>query len=215
MAIWGGHQRTIPKRSHKHPCASPREVTVGTPVSKTLLRRYLVCREKKTMAAERNGRSRTRAVLRLFFVSLLAVAVVPLGGCSRTPVTYIQVFKTTSGTAAGVPPGTWAEGVPVRPRRTEVQAVFMPGDRIYLGIKIDPRLSGNVTFSRYTFFNTAARQERPVEDAKELGPFEPGQVLLVGLPWGWPVPSAAGRYEIRIYVGEKVIASAAFDVRTQ
>jgi hypothetical protein len=85
---------------------------------------------------------------------------------------------------------------------------------MFLGLVMSKRLKEDVTFSRYTFFNKATGKEVEIEATNELGPFEPGAILEVALQNPWPVPSEPGTYEVRIYLDDKVVASAVFEVST-
>lgn len=78
-----------------------------------------------------------------------------------------------------------------------------------LGLVISRQLKTEVTFSKFTFFNKAAGTEGEVESPGDLGPFKPGSAHFLG---PWEVPGEKGEYELRVYVGDEVVASALFNV---
>ncbi|OGO22208.1 MAG: hypothetical protein A2144_05140 [Chloroflexi bacterium RBG_16_50_9] len=85
---------------------------------------------------------------------------------------------------------------------------------MYLGLRISERLETDITFSRYTLFNRDTGEEVEAGLPSDLGPFKPGQTTLVGFKNPWILPADPGHYELRVYLDDKVVASARFEVAT-
>jgi len=95
------------------------------------------------------------------------------------------------------------------PFPTNIQETFNPGQEMLIGIKLDKRFNSEITFSKVTLLHRETSEEVEII-SHDLGPFEPGQVFY--LPY-YSVPSKQGIYEVRVYLNQKVIASALFEVR--
>jgi hypothetical protein len=52
-----------------------------------------------------------------------------------------------------------------------------------------------------------------IGDSNYLGPFNPGQILIAANPDFWRVPEQPDIYELRIYMGNDIVASALFEVK--
>jgi hypothetical protein len=167
-------------------------------------------REGGTIAAV--ALARQYAMKRLVSVlAVLTALVVPLFGCGKPyPIERILLFKDT----AGIPPtGPFNIGPP-DPFAAQVQLTVRPGDRIFAIIRVSRKTKGDVTISRYTFFNTRTSQEHEIAALPvDLGPFHAGDIRPVALDHAWPVPERSGAYEFRIYLGDEVVASALFEVK--
>lgn len=124
-------------------------------------------------------------------------------------VRVIKVFKVKQPFP---PSGEWVRVDSPNPNPTSVQEVFSQNDSMYVGVRINPEYTSNVMFSKFTFFNQATGQEKEIGFPLESWPFKPGQIVHLGLTKPWGVPKEIGTYEIRIYQGEKVAASAVFQV---
>jgi hypothetical protein len=154
-----------------------------------------------------------KSILATSLLLLVTLVVLQIAGCSREPdpVYYLQVFKASQDIPPSFAVGIWEE--PPMPHLDFIQEVLSPGDKIYLGLVINRENKKNITFSRYTFFNKRTEQEIEVGDADDLGPFEPGQILVVAHPDFWTVPEQPDIYELRIYMGNDIVASALFEVK--
>lgn len=127
-------------------------------------------------------------------------------------ISAVQIFKA----AQPFPPsGGWVRVSNPTPYPTAVQQVFNQNDRMFLGVRINPEYSMNVTFSKYTVFNTGNRHEEEIGLSGSSGPFKPGQTVQFGLTNPWSVPNQTGTYEIRIYRDGDIVASAVFEVVRQ
>ena len=126
-------------------------------------------------------------------------------------VETIRVMKTSPGEPP--PPGGWAM-TPSGAYPTDVQEVFQPGEKIMLGLSISDRsIGGEITFSGFTFFNRGTGAEQAIDVSPgSFGPWETGSTFLVGYHDLWDVPFEDGEYELRVYAGDKVVASALFNV---
>ncbi len=151
-------------------------------------------------------------IVTITLMSLLLLATVGCQPGETDVVEVITVFKFKPGTP--VPPGGWAL-VPVNPHPDNVQWVFNPGEKMYLGLRISDRIEEEVTFSRYVFLNEDMGEEVEVGSTDALGPFKPGQKLLVAFDDPWPVPAVPGTYRLKIYLDEVVVASAIFEVSSE
>lgn len=130
-------------------------------------------------------------------------------------VSAIMIVPVPAGQDIGFPvPGGWERPQNPYPHPYGVQRVFSPNTRMFLGVSINPRYNASVTFSKYTFFSARTAEEREVGfSARETGPFEPGQQVFPAILSPWAVPNEPGVYEIRIYSGNEVVASAVFEVK--
>lgn len=156
---------------------------------------------------------KTSLAVRALLLALLLLGLLT-AGCTAlsNPVSFVQLFKVQDGGPAIPPPGPWAEGVPTQAFPTLVQIAVGRQDKMFAGIVVNRRLTHKITFSRYTFFNEATHVEEQLGAISDLGPFVPGQVLLVGMPYGWNVPTTPGMFQFRIYVDDKIVATARFEV---
>jgi len=151
------------------------------------------------------------AVIGILFllVFLLTVTV----GCQQKTTDIIQnitIFKWKFGDF--VPPGGWTFST-TGPHPTEVQELFDPGDKMNLGLVINRQIKDDITFSRFTFYNrqTGAKQE-VVAALKDYGPYDPDGEYFLGYKNPWEVPGKDGEYELRLYMGDELVASALFNV---
>ena len=103
--------------------------------------------------------------------------------------------------------------MPTGPHPSKIQEVFDPRDKMFLGLVISEQITNEVKFSRFTFFNKGTgTEEEIVASPGDLGPFEPGRGSLTGFQNAWEVPDENGEYELRLYLGDEVVASAHFNV---
>ncbi|MFC1968788.1 serine protease, partial [Chloroflexota bacterium] len=148
---------------------------------------------------------------------VLVVLLASVAGCQQsTPdvVEVIAIFPAESG--APPPTGAWGSpGGSIDPHPDRVQRVFSPGDKMYLGLRISSKIEANVTFSRFTYFNKETGEEIEVGSSSDLvRAWGPGQVNLLAFNNPWPVPDEPGEYQVGIYLDNKVVASARFEVST-
>ncbi|MBI4284965.1 MAG: hypothetical protein HY670_03570 [Chloroflexi bacterium] len=148
------------------------------------------------------------AVLSLLFASLVVGCAAP-----PSPVDGIFLFKARLGQVLLPPTGPFAGTGDAHP--TGVQMTFNPGDRMFIILSMRDDLESNVTFSLYTFFNEETRQEVEVGSPQDFQTWGPGQTNLVALQNPWLVPAQPGKYQLRIYQGKRVAASAVFLVEQQ
>jgi len=151
----------------------------------------------------------------VFVIILMTLVTLASVGCQQsTPdiVEVIAIFPAESGS----PPPTGAWGSPdvsANPHPERVQRVFNLGDRMFLGLRISSKIKENVTFSRFTYFNKETGEQIEVGSPSDLTrEWEPGQVALLAFNNPWPVPDESAGYQVRIYVGTRVVASANFEV---
>ena len=131
-------------------------------------------------------------------------------------VGMILIFKVMQ---FGNPPPTGQFNAPdvPSPHPGNIQQDFNPGDRMFLIVTMNPQYVGNITFSKYTFFNKASGRETEIAPPRSTDPFAPGQSLHLtpATPGNsWVVPNEPGIYEIRIYADAVNVASAVFEVKS-
>ena len=154
---------------------------------------------------------------KLIVITGLILAVIltatQLVGCSKAPdpVYFICIYKARPHVPKGLGEGIWIR--PPNPHPDFIQGTFSPGDKIFLGLVINRENKEDITFSRYTFYNKRTGQEPEVGASGDLIPFEPGQITLVAFSNPWMVPEQPDIYEVRIYMGSDVVASALFEVK--
>lgn len=138
-------------------------------------------------------------------------AIVPACSIGPGPVHHIRVFKAMPK----MPP--WFSDIlfldPPEPHPDFMQGPFSPGDKMNLGLVISKENKEDITFSKYTFTNKRTGYEVEVGRPEDLGPFEPGQVRFIAYINPWLVPEQPDIYELRIYVGNDVVASVLFEVK--
>jgi len=134
-------------------------------------------------------------------------------GCQQKTTDIIQnitIFRWEFGDF--VPPGGWTFHI-TGSHPTEVQELFDPGDKMNLGLVINRQVKDDITFSKFTFFNKETGTEEEVRAApKDYGTFEPSGEYYLGYKSPWEVPDEDGKYELRLYIGDEVVASALFNV---
>ncbi len=145
-------------------------------------------------------------------VLMVLVLLAPVGCQQKTSdiIQNITIFKWGFGDF--VPPGGWTFQT-TGPHPTEVKELFDPGDKMNLGLVIDRQTKNDITFSRFTFYNRQTGAEQEVVAApKDYGPFEPDGEYFLGYKNPWRVPDEDGEYELRLYMGDELVASALFNV---
>jgi hypothetical protein len=151
----------------------------------------------------------------IFIIALMPFLLLAPSGCQHDDVDVVEIitiFKYEPGTP--VPLGGWA-GVPANPYPDYVQQVFSPGEKMHLGLRISDRIEEEVTFSRYTFANEDTGEEVQAGSTDDLGPFQPGQKLLLAWEDPWPISPVPGKYKLNVYLDDVVVASAVFEVSSR
>ena len=152
------------------------------------------------------SRNRARWVEPIF---LLVMTLLLTGCTAHGPVSHISIMRAFSNE---IPAGVPSFVTRYDPYPTETQRVFQPGQEMYVIIQIDTRVSGEITFSRFTFFNLDTGQETDIGSSGNLRHWEPGQTDLLNPGNPWPVPDDEGNYRVRVYQDDKIVASAVFQV---
>ena len=141
-------------------------------------------------------------ILTVLFSAFLIV--ISTSACESTsPVTYISDFR---GMSPGIPPSGWVDNAPTAAFIKQPQREYNRDEKIFIGI----RLRQKVTFTKFTFVSRSQSTETLIQ-TNDLGPFESG-IQFPGINDPWRVPNTPGIYDLRLYIGEKVIASVAFNV---
>ncbi len=142
---------------------------------------------------------------RHLIICLLAflLAISTCACISTSAVTYISDFR---GTSPGIPPSGWVENAPTISYVKQPKHEYNRGEKMFIGI----RLKQKVTFTKYVFFSRSQSMETVIQ-TNDLGPFESG-ISFPGINNPWRVPNTPGIYDLRLYVGDSVIASVAFSV---
>lgn len=127
------------------------------------------------------------------------------------PVELIHLFKAQNESFF---PGSGGWGTnPTDPYPSRVQITFFFSDRLFFSLRTSHHIKDAISFTKYTYYNTTSEIETQVGSSSDLGPFDPGGAYLVAFENPWPVPEEPGIYQLRVYVGEKVVAWALFSVR--
>ncbi len=127
-------------------------------------------------------------------------------------VLVITIFPA-SGEFGIPPPGGWEREPGSYPRSGAVLRTFRPGDKFFLGMRINPQFPTNVTVSKYTLFSKGIGQEKELGvSSRDTGSFEPGSILFPAIANLWVAPNESGIHEIKVYSNNEVIASAVFEV---
>lgn len=100
------------------------------------------------------------------------------------------------------------------PHPEGIVRTFLTGDNIILDIGFS-EIKEPIIFSRYVLINRDTSNGTETSLPGKLGPFGPrardGILQIKEGPW--PVPDQPGIYELRVYFGDNVVASAAFQVK--
>ena len=160
----------------------------------------------------------------IFFVTILSIFVLPAYGCQNSASENTPVRKINLGRVAWFEKSlighqtqddlrysSWVQN-PSGPYNDTIYS-FNKGEEIYIYIQLESELETAVTFTKFTFYNKKTYTEEIVDltddyISDDLGPFEPGRDNF----WVAEVPYEDGEYELKIYLGERVVASALFDV---
>ena len=97
--------------------------------------------------------------------------------------------------------------------KTDIFALFAPGDSVYIGLKVKRDLKDTVTFTRFTFYNLQTKTETELAVPEDNPAFYPGGTDLIAFNDPWLVPGDTGVYELRIYYGAQLVAAITFAVR--
>lgn len=132
----------------------------------------------------------------------------------KTEAVLVITIFPASGEYGIPPPGGWEREPGSYPRSGAVLRTFHPGDKFFLGMRINPQFPTNVTVSKYTLFNKGSGQEKEIgTSSRDTGSFEPGAILFPAIANLWAAPNESGIYEIRVYSNNEVVASAVFEVK--
>jgi hypothetical protein len=157
---------------------------------------------------------RTKIFLSFTVIIIVVLAASTIDYLRASPVRSIQLKSVPPGSHVMVLPGFSLLYLPKNPHPAQIQTTILPGDGLSAIIEMDYS-KGSVTFSKYTCFKRDTREETEIKTNNESGAYRPGlgQIFILGGRDGWPVPSEPGIYEFRIYMGNRIVASAVFEVR--
>ena len=153
------------------------------------------------------------------FLAISAVLLLTITACqpsvdNHDQTEYIEVISIFEYEFPDYPPppGGWTFQT-TGPHPSEIQGVFALGDKMFLGVVISEKTRNEVKLSKISVFNKETGIEKEIAiPTSELGPFEPDGKYLIGLQNPWEVPRATGKYEVRLYIDNEIIASAIFMV---
>jgi hypothetical protein len=146
-------------------------------------------------------------------ISIAVLLLVILStGCIKSPdpIERIALFKASD--KPGIPSTAFLADPQKDPMPDSVWE-FSSHDKIFFAVRSSKDLKENILFTQYTFFNIGTSAEFKVGLPEQLGPFEPGQLPLIAFDDPWPVPTETGHYEFRVYLGNRVVAKALFNIR--
>jgi hypothetical protein len=154
--------------------------------------------------------------MKLFYKFMSAALTIGLisilvSGCNTSPSTVDRIELYQVYDPQAVPPG----GSLADPQKNPMPATvwdFPVGEKLYVGVRINKSLKKDVTFTKFTILNPATSAEYEVGLPEELGPYEPGQIILLNYGDPWTLPSEKGLYQFRIYLGERIVAIALVSV---
>jgi hypothetical protein len=155
-----------------------------------------------------------KSIIRFICMGLMILLVIlPVTGCNRSsePIERIELYPAHN--PPEVPPGEGLYFGSIDPMPT--QAWDFPElivTSIFVGIRISKDLKEDVTFTKYTIFDPVVSSEYELGLPEESGPYEPGQILLLNLYDPWAIPAAKGQYEFRIYLGDRIVSKALFNI---
>jgi hypothetical protein len=144
-------------------------------------------------------------VLMIWLLFVLTVGCVKL----PEPIDRIQLFKALD--QPGIPTAGSLADSQKDPMPTIVQE-FSSSDKIFFGIRLSKDLEENVVFTKYTIFNKDTSTEFKIGLPEQLGPYEPAQVPLIAFEDPWTLPNEPGHYEFRVYLGNRIVSKALFNI---
>jgi len=148
---------------------------------------------------------KTLQIVLLF--TILSLLLLPVYGCQTpTPVKEIRLGKAVWLEGPQPPPGVWLS-LPASPYNDAVLLVNK-SEEIIIIIELEGEIKNPVTFTRFTFYNKETGTEEIIELSEDLGPLEPGESDR----WETQVPYEDGEYELRVYLGKRIVAWALFNV---
>lgn len=155
----------------------------------------------------------TRLFLYFAFLIIVLLAVSITVSYLRTnPVRYIFLWSVPAGSPAPPPTGEW-DIVPRNPHPPQSQAVCRPDESVAVLLVLDKFPGEDLYLSRFTFYSRTGKHEIEIPAGNNQGPYQPGEIITLGIPDPWPVPDTPGIYEFRAYLGSKIVASAVFTVQ--
>jgi hypothetical protein len=142
---------------------------------------------------------------------MIGLVLIVASGCNNSPnpVDRIELYQAYDPQA--VPPA----GSLSYPQKNPMPATvwdFPAGVKLYVGLRINKSLKEDVTFTKFTILNPATSAEYEVGLQKELGPYQPGQIILLNYGDPWTLPSKKALYQFRIYLGERIESIALISV---
>jgi hypothetical protein len=147
-------------------------------------------------------------IITVLSICLLNVLMV---GCNKPSEPIDGIFLYKASNERVVPPGYGLTDPEMDPTPAIVWE-FKSSDKILLGIRLSKDFKEEITFTKYTFFNKDNSEELNVGLPEELGPFEPGQIPLINHRDPWTLPIETGHYELRVFLGERIVSKAFFDI---
>jgi hypothetical protein len=145
------------------------------------------------------------------YIALFILSTALVISCApRSPVDAIYIFKARIN--QHVPSGEFSGAVNPNPHPEGIQKTFSQGESLFLILSMRDDLKENVIFSQYTFYNKETKIEVDTGSPEDFETWEAGQTNLVAFNKPWPVPDQPGIYELRVYLGKRIVASAVFQV---
>jgi|WetSurMetagenome_2_1015567.scaffolds.fasta_scaffold09211_3 hypothetical protein len=149
----------------------------------------------------------TNKLKQKIFIIIGIIILWLIAGCADSgPVKGIAIVKFYGN---GAPTGPFEALSDPHPTG---QSVFQSGDKSYVILSVNENQQNPITFSRYTFYNQKTEQEVDFGSSKDFDSWEAGQIDLINSQNPWNVPEQPGKYELRIYLVDKITASAVFRV---
>jgi hypothetical protein len=144
-------------------------------------------------------------------VLVTGLVLIMLPGCNTSPSAVDRIELYPVNNPQVVPTG----GSLSQPQKNPTPATvwnFSAGVKVYVGLRISKDLKEDVTFTRFTIANPTTSVEYEVGLPKELGPYKPGQTVILNFGDPWALPTEKTMYQFRVYVGDRTESIALFSV---
>ncbi|MDD4874491.1 MAG: hypothetical protein PHE15_05940 [Dehalococcoidales bacterium] len=138
-------------------------------------------------------------------VFIVSFALIFLGCQAPNPVSNIHIVKA-SRPGEPLPTGMWLM-LDNGPHLTTIHNCYQ-GDELLINLEIKSEVETAVTFTKFSLYDKGAGTEETLGLSEDLIPVEPGGSNT----WRAQLPYKDGEFELRIYLGNNVVASALINI---
>jgi hypothetical protein len=149
------------------------------------------------------------AISLIFVIAAITGVILYLHWQTTHTVERIFLFKWQQPQP---PTGAIYATAPTNPYTNQVELTVYMNDRLFFFLRTSHHIKNSITFTKFTYYNTTLKAETQMGSTSDLGPYFPDELYLVAFNDPWPVPETPGVYQLRVYVGNKVVAWALFEV---